>query len=79
MFFAGWVLFCFGVFLVLLTVESFTHFGKRWGLIRVLIFVLLSAAFYLAGLLAGLILVTVLAFGILFYFILFWRKRISIK
>lgn len=75
-----WLLiFCFCVFLGLLSFESFSHFGKRMGLVRILIFVLLSAVFYFAGLLTGLLLVTVLALGLLFYFINFWRKRISIK
>jgi hypothetical protein len=79
----GWpewiLLFFFGVMLGILSFESFSHFGKRMGLIRILIFVLLSAAFYVAGMLTGLLLVTVLALGILIYFINFWRKRISIK
>lgn len=70
---------CFIALIVALSIESIAHFGRRWGLVRILVFGTLAVIFYLSGLLAGLLIVTLLALGILLYFINFWRKRIAIK
>ena len=77
---AEWLLVaCLAILAGILAFESFNHFGKRFGLIRLLVLGLIAVGFYFAGLLAGLLLVTILALGLLFYFIGFWRKRLAIK
>lgn len=70
---------CFIVLFGALIFESVTHFGRRVGLIRSLILGVLSIGFYYAGLLAGLLIVTILALAILFYFIRYWRKQLAIQ
>lgn len=67
------------ILLTLLAYESFSRFGKRIGLIRFVIFVLLSAGFFFGGLYAGLLIVLLLAFLMLVYFIRFWRRRMMIN
>jgi len=79
----GWVEWlltaCLAILAGSMAFESIKHFGKRFGLIRLLVLITLAAAFYFAGLLTGLLLVTLLALGLLFYFIKFWRKQLAIK
>lgn len=70
---------CFLVLLGLLIFESISHFGIRLGLIRIIVLGLLAAGFYYAGLLAGLLIVLVLAFIVIVYFLLRWSKIMKIK
>lgn len=70
---------CFIVLFGALIFESISHFGGRVGIIRSLILGVLSVGFYYAGLLAGLLIVTILALAILFYFIRYWRKQLAIQ
>lgn len=70
---------CFIILFGLLTFESYSHFSSRQALIRILILGGLAIGFYFAGLLAGLLIVSILAIGLLFYFIRFWRKQLAIK
>jgi len=67
------------VLIAMLAIESITHFGKRLGLMRLLILGVLCTGFYFAGLLAGLIIVAILAIITIIYFINFWRKKMIIK
>ena len=77
---AEWVLiFCFLVLLGLLAAESISHFGSRLGLIRFAVLGALCVGFYFAGLLAGLLIVSILALLTIIYFINFWRKKMIIK
>jgi len=69
----------FLILLIVLAVESFSHFGRQFALIRILILGILSVGFYFAGLYAGLLIVLLLAFLILIYFFRFWYKRLVIK
>ena len=62
-----------------LAIESFAHFGKALGGLRIAIFGLLVIAFFYAGLIAGLFLAAILALAIIIYFIFFWKKRLGIK
>jgi len=77
---AVWVIiFCFLLILVLLAAESISHFGTRLGLVRFGVLGALCVGFYFAGLLAGLLIVSILALLILIYFLNFWRKKMAIK
>lgn len=67
---------CF-ILLSVLAAESFKHFGSRLGLLRLIILFVLSIGFYAAGLLAGLIIVALLALVTLVYFINFLRKKMT--
>ena len=49
-----WILnICFIILFGVLAFESISHFGNRFGLVRILILGSLAVAFYFAGLLAG--------------------------
>lgn len=77
---AEWIIiFCFLAVLVLLAAESISHFGTRLGFIRFAVLGTLCVGFYFAGLLAGLLIVSILALLILIYFLNFWRKKMVIK
>ena len=60
-----------------LSIESFSHFGKSLGAVRLVIFAVLSLAFYYAGLLMGLFLAAILALGVIVYFLFFWKRRVG--
>ena len=70
---------CSFVLLVILILESISHFGIRLGLIRFLVLSLLAVGFFYAGLLAGLLIVAVLAIIVFIYFLLRWSKIMKIK
>jgi len=65
--------------IVMLAIESFIHFGKSVGSLRLVIFGVLSFAFFYAGMLAGLFLAAILALTIIIYFLFFLKKRLGIK
>lgn len=70
---------CCCIGLIKLTIESVTHFGWKTGLVRLFILSLLSIGFFYAGLLAGLLISSLLAIGVLIYFFRNWRKIMLIK
>lgn len=70
---------CFVILFAAMTFESISHFGVRLGLIRLLIYGVLAALFFIAGFLMGLLIAAVIALGALIYFIWYWRKLLVIK
>jgi len=64
---------------IVLAIESFSHFGKSFGTLRLVIFGMLSFVFYYTGLLLGLFLAAILALGVIIYFLFFWKKRMRIQ
>lgn len=64
---------------IVLAFESISHFGRKLGLLRVLIFSVLMAVFFVAGFFAGLFITAILAIGMLVYFIRYWQKLMVIK
>ena len=81
--FWGWpeiVIAVFGLLIILgLAFESFTIFGAKTGLLRFIIWLVLTIGFFYAGLYTGLFLASILAIFIIVYFIFFWKKRLKIK
>ncbi|NQU31758.1 MAG: hypothetical protein HQ521_00850 [Bacteroidetes bacterium] len=67
------------IIIVRLLIESIKHFGTSYGLLRFGIWLILSIAYFYAGLLTGLFLATLFAIGIIIYFLFFWKKRLTIK
>lgn len=77
---AEWILvIAFTILFILLAVESLSHFGIRFGIIRLVIKGTLVIGFYFSGLLVGLLLVALIAIIVLIYFIKFWRKKMIIN
>lgn len=63
---------------IILVFESISHFGKKAGIVRMIILGLIATGFYFSGLLAGLLVVTLIALGLLFYYFIFCHKRLAI-
>ncbi len=69
-----------GIIIILGTaIESIKNFGIHYGILRIIITLILATGYFYAGLLAGLLFAGILAFVIIIYFILFWKKRLTIK
>jgi len=71
--FMGLLLFC----LLGMIYESFSFFGLKKGLIRILIHSLLIVLYFYAGLFTGLLIATVIAILLLFFVFKFFRKRLT--
>jgi hypothetical protein len=75
-----WALLICGLILLgFLVFESISHFGVRTGLIRFLVLGLFAVGFFYAGLLAGLLIVSVLSLIVIIYFLVRWSKIMKIK
>ena len=62
-----------------LIIESINKLGQKLGVIRFVIYFLLSIIYFYTGLLAGLYFAVLLSLTILVYFIFFWKKRLKIN
>ena len=65
--------------LLALIFESIKNLGRKLGLIRSVIYLLICILYFYTGLLAGLFFAVLLAFAILIYFLFFWKKRLKIN
>jgi hypothetical protein len=54
--------------------ESIRNFGMKAGTIRSIVYVILMALYFYAGFISGLYLITIIALGILIYFIRYFKK-----
>ncbi|MBN2614328.1 MAG: hypothetical protein JXR71_01425 [Bacteroidales bacterium] len=75
-----WVVFAVGLFtLTGIIRESFKDFGPKAGLIRSVLYVLLTVLYFYAGLISGYLIVSLLALAVLFYFLRYWKKLLIPK
>lgn len=73
-----WVLTVFLLFCFLgMIYESFSKFGKKKGVVRILIYTILMAIYFYAGVFTGLLIATVIAILLLFFVFKFFRRRLT--
>ena len=75
-----WIVFAVGLLtLAEIIRESINHFGTKAGLLRSVLYILLSLLYFYAGLISGYLIVSLLALGILFYFLRYWKRLLIPK
>lgn len=71
--FLVFIFFCFAG----MAFESFSAFGTKKGFIRILIYTVLIALYFYAGVITGLFLASVMALALLIFFFKYFRKNLT--